>query len=106
MYWYQLIILYLRPGLKPKPWYLHVTSFILKYVVTKTRPKVGDSLKTVLDIIFKGLQQQYPVLLCNEKNAIKVYVRHNLAIFLIFCFFVNHIVMHMPVNSILEVDVM
>ena len=70
MYWYQLIILYLRPGLKPKPWYLHVTSFILKYVVTQTRPKVGDSLKTVLDIIFKGLQQQYPVLLLLSFNTI------------------------------------
>ena len=37
-YWNQLIILYLRSGLKPKPWYLHVVLFILKYVVTQTRP--------------------------------------------------------------------
>ena len=37
-HWYQLIILYLRPGLKHKPWYLHGVSFTLKYIVTQTRP--------------------------------------------------------------------
>ena len=64
MYWYQLI-LYLRPGLKPKPWNLHVVSFILKYIVTQNRPNPKKEIvyKLYCISIFKGLVSSITIII-------------------------------------------